>query len=540
MTPPSAASVTSSLGGADELAGEALDARAPRPGGARPRPRTAGARVARAHAGAAADEAAEVGGLGQRALDAGRGDLQRVALAQVVEQQRDALAQRQRDAVGMVDEHAQRAAAEHLGEQHLDVGLAVRETPLDICLHGCHRIAPLRKKSGRAPTFGTAAGVCTPARKLSVEHSIGRAREQLCLHGGASTRSRALRRVASRRARSRYSAVVLALGAQRARQRERLAGLAMAPQQLHRAAEAEQRVVVGRRARGDRAGTPRRRPRSAGRETARARAPRGSRPCRAPGRAPCSAARSRPGGRRGRAARSHAGRGRRRSPSATAQVVRRAALAQALRRRRGSPRRPAPCSPARTSLGAVGRRQPSGGEDRDLVGVGVEADVRARDVVDDDRVDALLGSLRRAQLDGVLAVLGGEADERLPVAPPRRPAPASTSAVASSSSSRPSRPAFLILPVVRGARAEVRDGGGHQQHVAGGELLLARSLQLRGGDDVAARDRRAGAAARRWPRPASPRRRARARPRRAPGPCAPRSCCRGSARCRSARACRRR
>src|ERR1700690_4390478 len=39
--------------------------------------------------------------------------------------------------------------------------------------------------------------------------------------------------------------VVVALGAQRAGQRERLTGLAMAPEQLHRAPEAEQRVVVG-------------------------------------------------------------------------------------------------------------------------------------------------------------------------------------------------------------------------------------------------------------------------------------------------------
>src|ERR1700720_1615023 len=39
-------------------------------------------------------------------------------------------------------------------------------------------------------------------------------------------------------------AIVLALGTQRARQRKWLAGLAVAPEQLHRAAQAEQRVVV--------------------------------------------------------------------------------------------------------------------------------------------------------------------------------------------------------------------------------------------------------------------------------------------------------
>src|ERR1700730_12585094 len=40
--------------------------------------------------------------------------------------------------------------------------------------------------------------------------------------------------------------VVLALGTQRASQRQRLTGLAVASEQLHRAAKAEQRVVVGR------------------------------------------------------------------------------------------------------------------------------------------------------------------------------------------------------------------------------------------------------------------------------------------------------
>jgi hypothetical protein len=34
----------------------------------------------------------------------------------------------------MVDEHTQALAAENLGEQHLDIRLALGETPLDICL----------------------------------------------------------------------------------------------------------------------------------------------------------------------------------------------------------------------------------------------------------------------------------------------------------------------------------------------------------------------------------------------------------------------
>src|SRR6476646_5439051 len=46
-------------------------------------------------------------------------------------------------------------------------------------------------------------------------------------------------------------AVVLPLRAQRAGERERLARLAVAAEQLHRATEAEKRVVVGRRLTGD-------------------------------------------------------------------------------------------------------------------------------------------------------------------------------------------------------------------------------------------------------------------------------------------------
>src|SRR5215207_7645748 len=52
--------------------------------------------------------------------------------------------------------------------------------------------------------------------------------------------------------------------------------------------------------------------------------------------------------------------------------------------------------------------------DRDLVVRSVEADVRARDVVDDDGVEALALELRPPALDGALAVLGREADQGLP------------------------------------------------------------------------------------------------------------------------------
>jgi hypothetical protein len=41
----------------------------------------------------------------------------------------------------MVDEHAQAAAADDLGEEHLDVGLALSQTPLDIALQ-CGHLVP--------------------------------------------------------------------------------------------------------------------------------------------------------------------------------------------------------------------------------------------------------------------------------------------------------------------------------------------------------------------------------------------------------------
>src|SRR5205085_421665 len=74
----------------------------------------------------------------------------------------------------------------------------------------------------------------TPARRLeSSGSSIASARA----HPTLCPRCVAARAVA-------VEAVILALGAQRARQCERLAGLVMAAQLLHRAPQAEQRVVV--------------------------------------------------------------------------------------------------------------------------------------------------------------------------------------------------------------------------------------------------------------------------------------------------------
>ena len=78
-------------------------------------------------------------GLGQRALGARRGDLQRVALADLRQRVGDALAQRERDAVGMVDEQPHRVPPRtsasststpgSLGELGLDLGLDALISP---------------------------------------------------------------------------------------------------------------------------------------------------------------------------------------------------------------------------------------------------------------------------------------------------------------------------------------------------------------------------------------------------------------------------
>src|SRR3954471_617434 len=61
------------------------------------------------------------------------------------------------------------------------------------------------------------------------------------------------------------------------------------------------------------------------------------------------------------------------------------------------------------------------GEDRDLVGVGVEADVRARDVVDHHGIQPLAGELVAPVCDGVAgAELGREPDQYLVGTPARR------------------------------------------------------------------------------------------------------------------------
>src|ERR687894_199218 len=112
---------------------------------------------------AAAEVAAEVLWLGERAPGPGRGDLECVALAHLGQRLRDELAEPERDALRMIDEQTHRRAAHDLCEQDLDIGLAGCEPGLDICLNGAHlNLLTATKKAGERPL-----SVRHPARSRS-------------------------------------------------------------------------------------------------------------------------------------------------------------------------------------------------------------------------------------------------------------------------------------------------------------------------------------------------------------------------------------
>src|SRR4051794_34787237 len=96
------------IGGVQQFAGEGLAALVC----------TAGADLR-----AAADVAAEVLGLGERALDPRRGDLQRVLLPHVRKVMGHALTEVERDALWVIDEEADEVAPDDLREQDLDFRL---------------------------------------------------------------------------------------------------------------------------------------------------------------------------------------------------------------------------------------------------------------------------------------------------------------------------------------------------------------------------------------------------------------------------------
>jgi hypothetical protein len=89
--------------------------------------------LAQPHAGAAAKETRVVLGLGQGTVLTRRGHLQRVALTVLGQVPRDALAEVEAHAVGVIDEQPQGGTC-HLGQQHLYLGLDAGKSGFDLGL----------------------------------------------------------------------------------------------------------------------------------------------------------------------------------------------------------------------------------------------------------------------------------------------------------------------------------------------------------------------------------------------------------------------
>ena len=120
-------------------------------------------RLASANPDPAAHEAAEVLGLGQRAIGPRRGDLERPCLEQVAELVGDPLAERQVDPIRMVDVKPQRLGGRALERDQLDLGIEVPKPASRSALEArpssslsCLVVAPRpdrrRKKGGPGPT----------------------------------------------------------------------------------------------------------------------------------------------------------------------------------------------------------------------------------------------------------------------------------------------------------------------------------------------------------------------------------------------------
>src|SRR3954453_7027537 len=139
----------------------------------------------------------------------------------------DALAKLERDAVGMVDEEANEIASDDLGEQDLDIWLHLCQAGLDLGLDLAH-----------VTSFSTKKRALRPLPKVAFRP------RKACQMSLAELRG--LARAIS------VDPVVVPLGVHGRRERERLARLGGPPELQQRAAEAEERVVVRRRALDDR------------------------------------------------------------------------------------------------------------------------------------------------------------------------------------------------------------------------------------------------------------------------------------------------
>src|SRR5665213_1040308 len=145
----------------------------------------------------------------------------------------------------MVDEHTQAAAAENLREEDLDLGLTLSQARLYVCLQRGHQLTPYAKKAGGRPLsvlLAWPADRSATGRHESSHPSIALASHRIVRSGPLRIAPCTIS----------VQPVIRALGSQRARQSQVLACLAMASEQLHRASQTEQRIVVGGRARGHR------------------------------------------------------------------------------------------------------------------------------------------------------------------------------------------------------------------------------------------------------------------------------------------------
>src|SRR4051794_35299330 len=143
------------LGGVEELAGEGL---------------MAILGVARADLRLAADVAAEMLRLRQRALGPGARHLERILLADLRERLGHALAQIERHALGVIDEEANKVASDDLREQDLNLRFRVCKTGLDIGLDIAHVTSSFNKKAGSSPASQSGLPA---AKSLFVQVSTG-------------------------------------------------------------------------------------------------------------------------------------------------------------------------------------------------------------------------------------------------------------------------------------------------------------------------------------------------------------------------------
>ena len=128
-------------------------------------------RLTGAHACAAAQVAAEVVGLGQRALGTGRGDLERVLGEQVAKLPRHALAELERDAVGVVDEQPQALGADALASEQLDLRERSREPGLYFGLElVCELLIWSKKRWAAKPTSRRDPRAAVRLKVLAVEY----------------------------------------------------------------------------------------------------------------------------------------------------------------------------------------------------------------------------------------------------------------------------------------------------------------------------------------------------------------------------------